>query len=109
MAAEAAVLGTPSIRFSGFVGKLGYLNELEHTYGLTFGIPTAQPEKFLSTVKALIEQKDLKAKWQQKRRRMLDDKIDVNAFITKVIEETMQPFSLGVIASDRRERSNLLR
>ena len=29
MAAEAAVLGTPSLRFSDFTGKLNYLNELE--------------------------------------------------------------------------------
>ncbi len=35
MIAEAAVLGTPSIRFNDFVGKLGYLEDLEHKYGLT--------------------------------------------------------------------------
>lgn len=29
MAAEATILGTPSIRFNDFVGKLGYLEELE--------------------------------------------------------------------------------
>ena len=44
MTAEAAVLGTPSLRFNDFVGKLGYLEELERKYGLTFGIKTSQPE-----------------------------------------------------------------
>ena len=47
MAAECAVLGTPSIRFNDFVGKLGYLEELELEYGLTFGIKTSDPEKLL--------------------------------------------------------------
>ena len=43
MAAESAVLGTPSIRYNDFVGKLGYLEELEHKYGLTYGIRTTEP------------------------------------------------------------------
>ncbi len=37
IAAEKAVLGTPALRFNDFVGKIGYLEELEHKYGLTFG------------------------------------------------------------------------
>ena len=36
--AEAAVLGTPAIRCNTFVGRLTYLEELEHKYGLTAGI-----------------------------------------------------------------------
>ena len=43
MAAEAAVLGTPSIRFNDFVGEISYLDELEHRYGLTYGIGTDFP------------------------------------------------------------------
>lgn len=35
MAAEAAVIGTPSLRVSTFSGRLGYLNELESRYGIT--------------------------------------------------------------------------
>src|SRR4030095_5885822 len=34
MTAEAAVLGTPSLRFNDFVGRLAYLEELEHTWQL---------------------------------------------------------------------------
>ncbi|MFI5142291.1 MAG: DUF354 domain-containing protein, partial [Bacteroidia bacterium] len=34
MTAEAAVLGTPAIRFNDFVGELSYLEELEHTFEL---------------------------------------------------------------------------
>ena len=48
MAAETAVLGIPSIRFNNFVSKLGYLEELEKTYGLTFGIKQGESKKLLS-------------------------------------------------------------
>ena len=38
MAAEAGVLGTPFIRFNDFVGRIGYLRELEDVYQLGYGI-----------------------------------------------------------------------
>ena len=37
MIAESAVLGTPAIRCNTFVGRLSYLEELEHKYELTYG------------------------------------------------------------------------
>ena len=40
MTAEAAVLGIPALRFNDFVGRLGYLEELENKYELTFGFKT---------------------------------------------------------------------
>ena len=38
MAVEAAMLGTPSVRFNKFAGRISVLEELEHKYKLTFGI-----------------------------------------------------------------------
>ena len=38
MAAEAGVLGVPFVRFNDFVGRIGYLNELENDYELGYGI-----------------------------------------------------------------------
>lgn len=38
MAAEAGVLGVPFVRFNDFVGRIGYLRELEDTYELGYGI-----------------------------------------------------------------------
>ena len=38
MAAEAGVLGVPFVRFNDFVGRIGYLRELEDTYHLGFGV-----------------------------------------------------------------------
>lgn len=86
MAAEAAVLGTPSIRFNDFVGKLGYLEELEHKYGLTYGIKTSEPQKLYIKIQELINTPNLKEKWQNRRNKMLSEKIDVTAFMIWFIE-----------------------
>ncbi len=86
MTAEAAVLGTPSVRFNDFVGKLGYLEELEHTYKLTYGIPTSKPEQLLETIKELVSTNDLKQKWQQKRAHLLSETIDPTRFFVWFLE-----------------------
>jgi predicted glycosyltransferase len=86
MAAEAAVLGTPSVRFNDFVGKLGYLEELEHKYGLTFGIKTSEPEKLYYKINELLNTPKLKNIFEHRKRKMIDEKIDVTAFFTWLIE-----------------------
>jgi uncharacterized protein len=86
MAAEAAVLGTPSVRFNDFVGKLGYLEELEHKYGLTYGIKTDQPEELLKKIEELLAMSNLKEEWQIKREKMLNETIDVTEFMVDLIE-----------------------
>lgn len=86
MAAEASVLGTPAVRFNDFVGKLGYLEELEHKYQLTYGIKTSEPEKLYLKIEELIHTSDLKLVWRQRREKMLNEKINVSAFIIWFIE-----------------------
>ena len=86
MAAEAAVLGTPSIRFNDFVGDIGYLEELENRYGLTFGIRTSGKENLFRKVNELLNNNSFKDDLQKRRIRMLQDKIDVTAFITWLID-----------------------
>jgi predicted glycosyltransferase len=83
MAAEAAVLGVPAIRFNDFVGEISYLNELENTYKLGFGIPTAQKDKLFETVDNLL-QMDYKADWRIRQKRMLSEKIDTAQQIIEV-------------------------
>jgi len=82
MTAECAVLGTPALRFNDFVGKLGYLEELEHKYGLTYGIKTNEPEKLLNKIDEVLLLPDAKAEWEMKKQRMLSDKIDTTDFLT---------------------------
>ena len=86
MAVEAAMLGTPSLRFNDFAGKIGVLEELEHKYELTFAIPPSQPERLYAKVGELLSMPDLKETFQQRRQKMLSEKIDVTAFFTWFIE-----------------------
>ena len=60
MAVEAAMLGVPSIRFNDFAGKISVLEELEHKYGLTYGIKTDQPERLFEKINELLAMPNLK-------------------------------------------------
>lgn len=86
MAVEAAMLGTPSIRFNDFAGRIGVLEELENKYQLTTGIPTTQPETLYSTIDQLLAMPNLRTVYQERRSRMLADKIDVASYFTTFIE-----------------------
>ena len=86
MAVEAAMLGTPSLRFNDFAGKIGVLDELEYKYGLTFGIPSSDARKLYEKVAELLAMPDLRETFQHRRQQMLSEKIDVTAFFTWFIE-----------------------
>jgi predicted glycosyltransferase len=81
MTAEAAVLGTPALRFNDFVGRLGYLAELESVYGLAAGFTTDDPEGLVKTVRDWLSTPRLVREWRSRRERMLAEKIDVTAFL----------------------------
>jgi hypothetical protein len=85
MAAEAAVLGTPSIRHNSFVGKLSYLDELEEKYQLTFGFKPHEYENMLDTIQKLLEQNNLKEDWCGRRARLLQDKVDLTKWFVDYI------------------------
>ena len=87
MAVEAAMLGTPSLRFNDFAGRIGVLEELEHQYGLTYAIPPAEPQRLYDKVEELLAMSDLREAFQNRRRKMLSEKIDVTAFLTWFIED----------------------
>lgn len=89
MAVEAAMLGTPSLRFNDFVGakKIGVMEELEHVYSLTYGISSHCPEQLYARLQEWLAMGDkLRDEFQHRRQRMLADKIDVTAFFTWFIE-----------------------
>ena len=81
MAVESAVLGTPSVRFSGLTGRISVLGELEHRYGLTVGVPASEPERLMATLRSLLGRDDLGAVWATRRRAFLGASIDVSAFL----------------------------
>ncbi|NCB68815.1 MAG: DUF354 domain-containing protein [Bacteroidia bacterium] len=98
MSVEAAMLGTPSVRFNDFAGKISVLNELETKYQLTYGIHSSEPEKLFAKLDELLVLPDLKTVFQQRRQKMLTDKIDVTAFFTWFIEN--YPDSANVMRSN---------
>ena len=107
MAAEAGVLGVPFVRFNDFVGRIGYLRELEDVYELGYGIhatPLAsdspirrndgsvQPsgvEELYKRVEQLVSMpsEERRAIFQSRREKMLSDKIDCAKFLTYFIEQ----------------------
>lgn len=106
MAAEAGVLGTPFVRFNDFVGRIGYLRELEDVYRLGYGIHaselpldspikradgTPQPCGEQALYRAVEELVSLTASqrhelYDARRAQMLKDKIDLAAYLTHYIE-----------------------
>ncbi len=87
MAAEAGVLGVPFLRFNDFVGRIGYLRELEETYELGYGIRPSEPDMLLSRLKKLLEMDNRQELFQARRKKMLADKIDLAKFMTWLVEE----------------------
>ena len=110
MAAEAGVLGVPFVRFNDFVGRIGYLRELEDIYELGYGIHAtplaadspirhadglAQPsgvEELYKRVETLVSMPsaERKATFAARREKMLSDKIDCAKFLTWFIENYPQ-------------------
>jgi len=91
MAAEAGVLGVPFVRFNDFVGRIGYLRELEDTYHLGFGIKASSPgsvDQLCSRVEELVSMPSAErtSLFQERRQSMLSDKIDCAKFLTWFIE-----------------------
>lgn len=106
MAAEAGVLGTPFVRFNDFVGRIGYLRELEDVYQLGYGIHATplteestirrndgslQPsgvEALYEAVNTLVAMpaEERRVLYAARREKMLSEKIDYAKFLTWFIE-----------------------
>lgn len=77
MSAEAAVLGTPSLRINDFVGRISYLAELE-SYGLSFGFKPQEDAEVIASLERLMAQvpEERRAEFASRRARLLANKID---------------------------------
>ena len=98
MAAEAGVLGVPFVRFNDFVGRIGYLRELEDDYGLGYGVKTNEVERLYQIIADLIEMPNRKELFQERRQKMLSEKIDYAKFLTWFIEN--YPESKNIMKKD---------
>lgn len=84
MAAEAAVLGVPSIYVTN-TRRWGFITDLEKKYGLLYIF--SNREQAVEKAVELLEDEKLREKWQKKREKMLSEKIDAAKFIIEFIEE----------------------
>jgi len=87
MAAEAGVLGTPFIRINDFVGKLGYLKELEEVYKLGFGFRPARAGESLEIIDKWLKQNNLELEWKEKRKKMLSEKLNFSDYLYEFISK----------------------
>ena len=106
MAAEAGVLGVPFVRFNDFVGRIGYLRELEDVYQLGFGIKASSDgsvDALCARVSELVAlpAKERQSTFQQRRQSMLSDKIDCAQFLTYFIENYPQSVAETKAATDQ--------
>jgi len=90
MASEAAVLGTPSIYVSSLVGTMGNFIELEETYDLLYSFTDG--DATLDKAIEILQDPESKEKWRNKRERLLEDKIDVTAFMVWFVENYPRSF-----------------
>lgn len=90
MVTEAAVLGTPSLYCGPWTGRCGNFIELEQGYDLIYCF--REPNKAIQKALELVQQDDLKEKWAEKQKRLLQDKIDVTDFMVWFIENYPHSF-----------------
>jgi len=90
MSAEAAILGTPTIRFNDFVGKLSYLQELESKHNLCFGFNSSQEIQLQNKLEELISNPKLKEDWLIKRKLMLAKSDDITSFLINLFDKYPQ-------------------
>jgi len=62
------------------------LEELEHVYGLTYGVKTSEADKLYNKIEELLNISNLNEVFNERLQNMLKDKIDVTAFFTWFIE-----------------------
>ena len=87
MASEAATLGTPAIFIS--TSTRGYTNEQERRYGLVFNYSDSEraQEQGLSKAIEILNEAKPKEHWHEKRKQLLDEKIDVAEFVSDIVRE----------------------
>lgn len=83
VAAEAALLGVPALRYNSFVTDkdMGNFLELERRYGLLFSFSQTAP--LYDKMRSLLRNPALEEEWREKRDRMLKDKIDVTDWMVR--------------------------
>jgi len=97
MAAEAAILGTPAIHIESTSNGLasgnftGNFLELRDKYGLLYFYPN-QDQALKKAEELLEEGKAVKKMWKIKRKKLVEDKIDVTEWMVNFVENYPESF-----------------
>ncbi len=88
MTTEAAVLGTPAVRFRPPAGESTIsrsFGELEQRYDLIYTFQSV--DAVIRKAVELIAKPGLKEDWDQKRKKMLEDKVNLTEYLVNALEE----------------------
>jgi uncharacterized protein len=90
MASEAAVLGTPSVYINSL--QRGYLLEQEKSYGLVYNFTSVRD--FYIKASEILSNVFLKENCEKSRKKLLNEKIDLTAFLIWFIESWPESFNI---------------
>ena len=84
MASECAALGVPAV----FISKTsrGYIDDEQARYGLAYHYTHEQQEEAIAAVEAMVDDPRLAEKAFQARKKLLDERIDVTAWMIEFFE-----------------------
>jgi uncharacterized protein len=87
MSEEATILGTPAVYLNN--NNIIYTQELEHKYSLMYNYTESliDQDKSIQKVIELLQNDKLKEEWRIKADRLLEEKIDVTAFLVWFVEK----------------------
>lgn len=89
MTVEAAILGVPSLRINSFADRCSILLELQNKYQLTYSFFPSQEEMIFKRLGNWLSDENLRELWQEKRKKMLEEKIDLTAWMVDYIESLL--------------------
>ncbi|KIO46307.1 MULTISPECIES: DUF354 domain-containing protein [Sanguibacteroides] len=94
MSEEAVMLGTPAVYL--LTKSTFYTRHLEEDYGLMFNYSESEEDQIKAIAKGveLLQMKNVKERWKEKRDKMLADKIDVTAFLVWFVENWPDSFKI---------------
>lgn len=88
MATEAAVLGVPAIYLDN-TSRL-YTKEIENKYQLIYNFSESEKDQLASIEKAIEILKEPKSVWEERRKKLLSEKINVTEFLVWFVENFPQ-------------------
>lgn len=86
MPAEAAVLGTPSLRCDTLAKRQPVFEELEKRYGLCLNYDPAEIDAVIAKIGELLAAEDLRGEWQRRRMKMLSEKNNTSQWMADFVE-----------------------